>query len=120
MPHVSTCNQRKLRFSGASALPLPVDVDDDSGNDDQSFDDFLVIGPDLKEGEARRHHAEDDRADDRACDATDAAGQRGAADHHRGDRVQRVDATDRRRGFARVGDEGQQQPADGRQQPATA
>src|SRR4051812_28075675 len=65
------------RLHSALALALPVLVDDDCGDDNDALDDFLVVGAYFEEGEARGHHAEDDRADDRARDAADAARQRG-------------------------------------------
>ena len=46
----------------------------------------------------------------------DAAEQRRAADHNRGDRVQRVGAADRRDCLAGIGYEGQEQPAERREE----
>ena len=59
-----------------------------------------------------RDRAQDEGAEDRADGAAGAAEQRGAADHHGGDRVQRVGAADRGARLAGIGDEGQQQAGD--------
>src|SRR5690348_6957000 len=60
-------------------------------------DDLLGEDVDADEGHADAHHRDDEGADHGAGDAADAAGDRGAADHHGGDRRQQQLVGQRRR-----------------------
>src|SRR5882724_1460445 len=82
----------------------------------------------LKERLPERRQVEDEEqildapqyegAEDRADDTAAAAEQRGAADHHRGDRVERIGAAGRCAGLAGEGDEGEQQAGEGGEETA--
>src|SRR5215218_7978335 len=60
------------------------------GNDHQALDQELDIGVDVVQGKDVVQNAEQQRTRYRPGDRTTAARQAGAADHHRGDRVQLV------------------------------
>ena len=68
-------------------------------------------GGDVEDAEEEGDHPQDERAEDRADRAAGAAEQRGAADHHRGDRVQRIGAGLRDVGIAGRGLDRQEQSA---------
>jgi len=91
----ATCaGETALASSGRlAALVLAVLVDDNGGHDDDALDDLLVIGTHLQEGEAGRHHAQDDGADEGAGNPTNAAGERCAADHGGGNGIKLVGHT---------------------------
>src|SRR5690554_1736123 len=94
-------------FSGAmerrmASLPEEVELvldpdrahctDGNGGEQHDPLDQRLQQGINVKNTEIERHYPQDHRTDDAADRAADAAEQRGAAEHDRGDGVQRVDA----------------------------
>src|SRR5260221_2239189 len=76
------------RRGGAQALG--VDVDDQGGEQDQAADQDLEEAVDVDVVEAVIEHAEHEEPDDGVRNAALAAEQAGAADHHRGDRIEQV------------------------------
>src|SRR5947208_5186203 len=78
----------RQRLSIAPVLAL---VEDHGADDDPALDDLLPVGRDVDEVEGVVEHADDQRAHDGAGNGADAAGgERGPADHGRGDAVELV------------------------------
>src|SRR5438477_984369 len=78
----------RQRLSIAPVLAL---VEDHRADDDPALDDLLPVGRHVDEVEGVVEHADDQRAHDGAGDGADAAGgERGSADHCRGDSVELV------------------------------
>ena len=83
--HVSRPRRHDL-----AAAALPILVRDHGDDDDDALHDSLDIGVDPDEGEAARHHAEDQRADHRAGDPPRTARKADAADHGGRDGVELI------------------------------
>ena len=81
---------RRLESSGPLPQLLRVDVDDQRQEQDEAADQDLQKAVDVGVVETVVEHAQDEEAQDRVADAAAAAEQAGAADHDRGDRIQKV------------------------------
>ena len=75
----------------AVSLP-PLPLDDHGENNDDPFQDRLVLRLDIPQTEDVVENAEGQGADHGADDRADAASKAGATDHHRGDGVELVAA----------------------------
>src|SRR6516162_10509652 len=82
-----------------AAEPLLALIDDHGDDDDDPDGDELPEGLDIDEDQSVLDHGDDEGADHRADYRARAAEEAGAADHHRGDAVEK-------QGLARLGSTG--------------
>src|ERR1700749_528716 len=75
--------------SGAVTAPAPVLVDRDRGDEDHADEDVLVQRVDVDDLQPVVDLREEDGAEGAAGDGAGAAEQRGAADDHRGEDLER-------------------------------
>ena len=70
-PSTGRANKAVSARLGLAAPALTILVGDHGADDDQALDDFLIVGANVEEGEARGQDAQDHRADHRAGHAPD-------------------------------------------------
>ena len=92
------------------------DAEADGGHQHHALEQRLPQRLDVEHEQQVADRAEHQRAEDRADRAARAAEQRHAAQHHGGDRIQRVGAAVGGRRLARIGDEREEEPGDRREQ----
>src|SRR5579885_766430 len=78
------------------------------GEQDGALDERLPQRRQIEDEEEVADRAQHEGAEDRADSAAHATQQRRAADHHHGDRIERVDAAAGRARLAGIGDEGEE------------
>ena len=94
----------------AARASLVVEVERNSGEEDEALDQLLPFGPDTANGHAVVEHADDETTDDRAGNGADAARDGSPADEDGGDGVRFEAGYGARRGQVEPAGEKQARP----------